>query len=86
MVIARAAANSKKGKMRWAADWALTKNALLSGLANVHCSGEMWYDTNTNSYFIKVFKRRAFEPILLILPILFFYPAHLVLFYYYHDF
>jgi hypothetical protein len=35
---------NKKETHRKAADWALSKHALIAGRAEVYCSGEMWYD------------------------------------------
>jgi hypothetical protein len=35
-----------------AADWALSKHAILSGRKKVYCSGEIWYDKNKNRFFM----------------------------------
>lgn len=51
IVIARVKANGKRPqKHRKAADWALSKHALLAGRKEVYCSGEMWYDNEKNRF------------------------------------
>lgn len=45
IVLARVQANGDSREVhRKTADWALSKHALLSGRAEVYCSGEIWYD------------------------------------------
>ncbi|MBA3957736.1 MAG: hypothetical protein H0X51_04990 [Parachlamydiaceae bacterium] len=53
VVLARVQANgdTKEG-IKKAADWALSKHALLAGRQAVHCSGEMWYDESSDSYIM----------------------------------
>jgi len=53
MVITKVNANSnKKGAHFKAADWALSKHALLSGRRDVYCSGEMWYDETKGKFMM----------------------------------
>ena len=42
----------KKEAHRQAADWALSKHALLSGRRPVHCSGELWYDESQEKFVV----------------------------------
>lgn len=45
LVVAKVHANgSNDGAHEKAADWALSKHALLAGREDVYCSGEIWYD------------------------------------------
>ncbi len=51
IVLAKVKANGEsKGGHRKAADWALSKHALLSSRQNVRSSGEIWYDQTTNTF------------------------------------
>lgn len=53
MIIARVNANGTAGGIhRKLADWALSKHALLAGLQEVYCSGEMWFDKEKNRFMI----------------------------------
>lgn len=53
MVIARVKANGTASeKHRKVADWALSKHALLASRQNVYCSGEIWYDQDTNRFMM----------------------------------
>jgi hypothetical protein len=53
LVLARVNANGNAEEAhRKAADWALSKHALLSGRAEVYCSGELWYDKEQESFVI----------------------------------
>ncbi len=39
-------------RVRKTADWALSKHAILAGRKNVHCSGEMWYDSEKKCFVV----------------------------------
>lgn len=53
VIVARVKANGEaKDAHRKAADWALSKHALLAGRKDVLCSGEMWYDQNKQRFVL----------------------------------
>lgn len=53
VVLARVHANGEAREVhKIAADWVLSKHALLSGRQDVYTSGEMWYDETTNRYMM----------------------------------
>lgn len=53
IVLARVHANGSVDEIhKKAADWALSKHALLSGRQDVYCSGEMWYDETKDRFMI----------------------------------
>lgn len=53
MVIAKVNPNgAASGTHRQIADWALSKHALLAGRQDVHCAGEVWYDSDTNRFML----------------------------------
>lgn len=53
VVVAKVHANNESNhKHRKAADWALSKHALLANREEVYCSGEMWYDEVKKSFML----------------------------------
>jgi hypothetical protein len=53
VVLAKINANGKNSRAHQkAADWALSKHALLAGRQEVYCSGEMWYDKVKQHFMI----------------------------------
>lgn len=53
IIIARVNVATTKNELhRKAADWALSKHALLANREDVYCSGELWYDQKSNQFFL----------------------------------
>jgi hypothetical protein len=53
MVLAKVHANGgSKESIKRVSDWALSKHALLANRQEVYCSGEIWYDSNTNRFMM----------------------------------
>lgn len=53
MVVSKVQANAgNDNRVRQAADWALSKHAILANREGVYCSGEMWYDEAHNRFMM----------------------------------
>lgn len=52
IVIARVNVATNNEKLRKAADWALSKHALLANREEIACSGEIWYDQNSDRFLL----------------------------------